>query len=430
MGTSSRSPDRGFTLVELLVAIVILGVLSTVTVFAVRGITDRSTSSACAAELSTLQRATEAYFAQYPGASRNGIATQAYPADTGFAGNPAGDAVAAPTGVTAGATPGGTLVNVGLLRALPTLLFVSPTGQVVNAKAQCGTPGQPANGDTSNVNGGAAPAPTASYALDGLTSQPAAAFSTRRLLNSFTGAPIRVRRSSDNTEADIPFTTTGDLDTAALTGFVGGGDGYVTRWYDQSGNGRDATQTTAANQPRIVSAGVVETMGSRPAVRFLGQTTVTFLQTAAFLDQTMAVTDAFRLAATPSAGTYPALWARNGTYQNGGQFLASIGSYVRFNTGAVGDAAVSGITPNTNHVTSSYSAPTLRTQRLNGNTAVQNASAAGAVPGSQMLRIGTASTTAAATLPGWIGEFIVWTTSIAGATEDAAHAAARAYWGA
>ena len=33
--------DKGFTLVELLIVIVILGILATVTVFAVRGITDR-----------------------------------------------------------------------------------------------------------------------------------------------------------------------------------------------------------------------------------------------------------------------------------------------------------------------------------------------------------------------------------------------------
>jgi prepilin-type N-terminal cleavage/methylation domain-containing protein len=33
--------DKGFTLVELLIVIVILGILATVTVFAVRGITDQ-----------------------------------------------------------------------------------------------------------------------------------------------------------------------------------------------------------------------------------------------------------------------------------------------------------------------------------------------------------------------------------------------------
>lgn len=56
--------DEGFTLVELLIVIVILGILSTVTVFAVRGITNQGNTNACSADRRTLQTAVEAYFAQ------------------------------------------------------------------------------------------------------------------------------------------------------------------------------------------------------------------------------------------------------------------------------------------------------------------------------------------------------------------------------
>jgi prepilin-type N-terminal cleavage/methylation domain-containing protein len=56
--------DRGFTLVELLIVIVILGVLATVTVFAVRGITNQSKTSTCASDKKVLQVAIEAYVAQ------------------------------------------------------------------------------------------------------------------------------------------------------------------------------------------------------------------------------------------------------------------------------------------------------------------------------------------------------------------------------
>ena len=59
--------DKGFTLVELLIVIVILGILATITVFAVRGITDQGQTSACNADKKTLQTATEAYFAQKGG---------------------------------------------------------------------------------------------------------------------------------------------------------------------------------------------------------------------------------------------------------------------------------------------------------------------------------------------------------------------------
>ncbi len=42
--------DKGFTLVELLIVIVILGILATVTVFAVRGITDQGQENAAACD--------------------------------------------------------------------------------------------------------------------------------------------------------------------------------------------------------------------------------------------------------------------------------------------------------------------------------------------------------------------------------------------
>jgi len=90
----------------------------------------------------------------------------------------------------------------------------------------------------------------------------AAAYSLRKLRTAYTGSAIRVRRT-DLSESDIGFTSTGALDTTALLAFTGTGalnNGFVTTWYDQSGNGRDATQTTAVNQPQIVSAGSIVTV--------------------------------------------------------------------------------------------------------------------------------------------------------------------------
>ncbi len=67
--------EQGFTLIELLVVIAILGILAAVVVFSVNGITDRGKHSACVTEVSTVQTAIEAYFAQ----------NDAYPAGSGFA---------------------------------------------------------------------------------------------------------------------------------------------------------------------------------------------------------------------------------------------------------------------------------------------------------------------------------------------------------
>ncbi len=59
-----NNQDKGFTLVELLIVIVILGILATVTVFAVRGITDKGQENACDVEQRTLDTAIEAFYAQ------------------------------------------------------------------------------------------------------------------------------------------------------------------------------------------------------------------------------------------------------------------------------------------------------------------------------------------------------------------------------
>jgi hypothetical protein len=98
----------------------------------------------------------------------------------------------------------------------------------------------------------------------------AAAYSLRKLRTAYTGSAIRVRRASDNTEQDIGFTALGGLNTSALTTFCSGTNGFVTTWYDQSGNGRDATQSTGANQPQIVSSGSVITENGKAAAQFDG----------------------------------------------------------------------------------------------------------------------------------------------------------------
>ncbi len=60
-GQVAVSGASGFTLVELLVTIVILGVLSGVVVLAVGGLQSKSQSSACAADRSALETASEAF---------------------------------------------------------------------------------------------------------------------------------------------------------------------------------------------------------------------------------------------------------------------------------------------------------------------------------------------------------------------------------
>jgi len=94
----------------------------------------------------------------------------------------------------------------------------------------------------------------------------AAAYSLRRIGPSgYFGPAIRVRRDSDNTLRDIGFTSDGQLDTVGLLDFVGvTGSGFVQTWYDQSGNGRDATQGTTTRQPFIAISGSVTVRENKP----------------------------------------------------------------------------------------------------------------------------------------------------------------------
>lgn len=100
--------------------------------------------------------------------------------------------------------------------------------------------------------------------IDGLTTGIWGIWSLRKQLSAYAGKCINVRRSSDNTTQDIGFVGR-LLDTAALLTFVGANSGFVTKMYDQSGLSHDISQGTAANQPRIVNAGVVD-----PGVTFDG----------------------------------------------------------------------------------------------------------------------------------------------------------------
>lgn len=93
----------------------------------------------------------------------------------------------------------------------------------------------------------------------------AVAYSLRQLSSTYTGNAIRVRRSSDNAEQDFGFVDN-VLDTASLLTFCGAGNGFVTTWYDQSGNANNGVQTTAINQARIVSSGSLITINTKSAI--------------------------------------------------------------------------------------------------------------------------------------------------------------------
>ena len=101
----------------------------------------------------------------------------------------------------------------------------------------------------------------------------AAAYSLRKLRTAYTGDAVEVYNGSSY--ADIGFNVFGELDTVALAAHCGSNDGFIRTWYDQSGSGNDATQSTTSNMPKIYdgTTGVV-TENGKPAA----QTTGAFLE--------------------------------------------------------------------------------------------------------------------------------------------------------
>jgi hypothetical protein len=149
-----------------------------------------------------------------------------------------------------------------------------------------------------------------------------AGYSLKLIDNNYAGSSIRVRRSSDNTESDIGFSG-GNLDTAALKTFVGTGgtdDGFVTTWYDQSGNGNNMTQTSAANQPKIMDNGVVlRNSDGEVGIYYSGAAGISLLNTSV---DGNAVVDIY-IVSDMSDNTYMHFWGDAGGFYS---FVADNGS--------------------------------------------------------------------------------------------------------
>jgi hypothetical protein len=102
----------------------------------------------------------------------------------------------------------------------------------------------------------------------------AAAYSLRRLVHGYTDPLVQVRRSSDSATRDFGFAQS-RVDYADVAIWLGSDNGFVTKFYDQSGKGHDLAQTTAASQPKIILAS-----NGLPALLFNGSTSN--MATAAF----------------------------------------------------------------------------------------------------------------------------------------------------
>jgi hypothetical protein len=99
--------------------------------------------------------------------------------------------------------------------------------------------------------------------------QAVAAYSVRRV-GLYAAYAMRVTRASDLTYRDIGFKANNTLDVDTLTSFCNGTKGYVSTWYDQTGNGYDLTNTELLSCPLIYDTTQLKTLDNKPAPTYGG----------------------------------------------------------------------------------------------------------------------------------------------------------------
>lgn len=115
-----------------------------------------------------------------------------------------------------------------------------------------------------------------------LTTIPTTYYSMCRLNSAYTGPTLRVRRSTDNVLADVFTDISGNITFISPTSglavsdirtWLNGATAYVNTWYDQSGSGNHAIQSTSSAQPifdYISNVGYGIRFGSNSTVTSLG----------------------------------------------------------------------------------------------------------------------------------------------------------------
>ena len=96
------------------------------------------------------------------------------------------------------------------------------------------------------------------------------AYALRRLFGLYPGPQVRLRRSTDNAETNVYFSSDGFTQNLNLTTWLGGATGYIVTWYDQ---GPNATHTTAYGTSATTFPSIYEREDGLYAVYFPGSST-------------------------------------------------------------------------------------------------------------------------------------------------------------
>lgn len=134
----------------------------------------------------------------------------------------------------------------------------------------------PGSLNTMMMDGASTPPPTP-LLLDTYGANCVGAWSMARKLRSAATQAFRAAWNSGASTHDVGFLGNGNTDTASMLTAIGANQSGVTAMYDQSGNGRDVTQSWGTSVPRLTnSSGVLDTFNGFPAPLYTGAQTLQF----------------------------------------------------------------------------------------------------------------------------------------------------------
>jgi len=168
----------------------------------------------------------------------------------------------------------------------------------------------------------------------------------RRLHINHLGPLLRVRRDNDDAEKDIFPNPNGELDEDSLLRFVGNNNGFISKAFDQSGNGSDINPSSNSTQARIVNNGTIEKKNGKPTANLDGSDdSYSLVNTFEFLDSTTFIIVTFN---DDNTSQLIANASPNKQYRRSGGVINYAAGGNKWNGGNTGSAVIEN---NTNTVT-------------------------------------------------------------------------------
>ena len=153
------------------------------------------------------------------------------------------------------------------------------------------------------------------------------------------------------------------------TATANAGNGFVSIWYDQISS-FNKTQNTATRQPVIVSSGIINTMNSKPSLKFIASSDSSFnLSAGPTINEPTTIFTTFKLANSYSTTSQYQIFG-GPTYDNQAKFSISNNKYYLSNISTTNKGILSTATASSNPVITTTLFSSIDKLRVNSNEVI------------------------------------------------------------